>query len=96
MLRFIAMKAKRAISMSDRRQSIRRPGVRGIHAASALFAGLLAFSAIYAMPVVEPLQPNGSVHAKNAATPDWIVERQTQNAHQMPVVIETGEPSFWI
>ena len=82
--------------MSDRRKSIRRTGVRGIHAASALFAGLLAFSAIYAMPAVAPPQPGGSVHAKNAATPDWIVKRQTQNARQMPVVIDTDEPSFWI
>jgi len=77
-------------------QSIRRTGVRGTHAASALFAGLLAMSAIYAMPVAAPPQQGGSVHAKNAATPDWIVKRQTQNAHQMPVVIATDEPSFWI
>jgi hypothetical protein len=95
------MNANRAISMSDPRKSIRRTGVRptgarAIHAASALFAGLLAFSAIYAMPVVAPAQHDGSVHAKNAATPDWIVKRQTQNAHQMPVVIATDEPSFWI
>lgn len=76
--------------------SIRRTGVWGIHAASALLGGLLAFSAIYAMPVVAPTQHGGSVHAKNAATPDWIVKRQTQNAHQMPVVIATDEPGFWI
>jgi hypothetical protein len=97
MLRSIVMNADRAISMSDRRTSIRRTGVRGIHAASALLlAGLLAFSAIYALPVAAPPQHGGSVHAKNAATPDWIVERQTQNAHQAPVVIEVQEPSFWI
>lgn len=81
--------------MSDRTMSTRR-GVRGIRAASALFAGSLACSAIYAMLVMTPPQDGGSVHAKNAATPDWIVKRQTQNAHQMPVVIETDEPSFWI
>jgi hypothetical protein len=96
MLRSIVLNADRAISMSDRRTSIRRTGVRGIHAASALLAVFLAFSAIYAMPVVAPTQHGGSVHAKNAATPDWIVERQTQNAHQAPVVIEVQEPSFWI
>ena len=90
------MNANRAISMSDHAKSIHRTGVRGIHAASALLAGLLAFSAVYAMPIVAPPQQGGSVHAKNAATPDWIVKRQAQNAHQMPIVIDTGEPSFWI
>ena len=95
MLRSIVMKANRAISMSDHMQSIRRTGVRGTHAASALFAGVLALSTFYAGPVVAPPHHGGSVHAKNAATPDWIVKRQSQNAHQLPVVF-ADEPSFWI
>jgi hypothetical protein len=82
--------------MSNRSKSIQGTTLRATHVASALFAGLLALSATYVLPVVAPPEQGGSVHAKNAATPDWIVERQTQNAHQMPVVIETDEPSFWI
>ncbi len=76
---------------SGKRASLRAP-----HVASALFAGFLALSAAYFVPVVAPAQHGGSMHAKNAATPEWIVDRQTQNAHQMPVVIATDEPSFWI
>ena len=90
------MNAYQAISMSDRSKIIRGPGVRGTHVASVLFAGFLALSATYALPIVAPAQHGGSVHAKNGATPDWILNRQTQNAHQQPVVIETDEPSFWI
>ena len=83
--------------MSNRSKSIQATSIRAAHVASALFAGLLALSATFLVPVMAPAQHGGgSVHAKNAATPDWIVERQTQNAHQMPVVIETDEPSFWI
>ena len=89
------MKPFRAISMSDRSKSI-RGSIGQIHVASALFAGLLALSVTYALPVMAPPHDGGSVHAKNAATPDWIVKRQTQNAHQVPVAIETDEPSFWI
>ena len=90
------MSAIRAISMSDSSKTIRGTGIRGIHVAGAVFAGILALAATYALPVVGPPQHGGSVHAKNAATPDWILERQTQNAHQAPVVIEMQEPSFWI
>jgi hypothetical protein len=82
--------------MSNRGKSIQGASLRAAHVASALFAGLLALSAVSLVPVVAPTQYGGSVHAKNAATPDWIIERQTQNAHQLPVVIETDEPSFWI
>lgn len=82
--------------MSNRSTSIQGIGLRGTCIASTLFAGILALSVTYDLPVVAPAQHGGSVHAKNAATPDWIVERQTQNAQQMPVVIETNEPSFWI
>ena len=96
MVRSIGMNAIRVISMNDRSKSIRGTGVRGTHVAGALFAGLLALSATYALPVAAPPQPGGSVHAKNAATPDWMLERQTQNAHQAPVIIERSEPSFWI
>jgi hypothetical protein len=96
MLRSVAMNAIRAILMSDRSVTIRGTGVRGTHVAVALFAGFLALSASYALPIVAPPQHNGSVHAKNSATPDWILELQTQNARQLPVAIETEEPSFWI
>jgi hypothetical protein len=82
--------------MGNRSKSINKPGLRAAHAASALFAGFLALSATAVVPVMAPAHDGGSVHAKNAATPDWIVDRQTQNAHQMPVVIETDEPSYWI
>ena len=82
--------------MNDRSNTIRGTGVRGVHVAGALFAGFLALSATYALPVAAPPQSGGSVHAKNAATPEWILERQTQNAHQAPVIIEMQEPSFWI
>jgi hypothetical protein len=96
MLRYVAMNAIRAISMSDRSKSIQGTSLRAMYFASALFAGLLALAVTYALPVVAPPQHGGSVHAKNAATPDWILERQTQNAHQPPVIVETQEPSFWI
>ena len=82
--------------MSNSSKSIQGTSLRATHVASALFAGFLALSATLVVPVVAPAHHGGSVHAKNAATPDWIVERQTQNAHQMPVVFETEEPSFWI
>ncbi|HUE46807.1 MAG TPA: hypothetical protein VMO81_11180 [Aestuariivirgaceae bacterium] len=82
--------------MSNRSKRIQGTSLRATHVASALFAGLLALSATFVVPVVAPTNHGGSVHAKNAATPDWIVKRQTQNAHQMPVVIGTDEPSFWI
>ncbi len=90
------MNAIRAISMSDRSKTIRGTGIRGIHVAGALFGGFLALSATYALPVAAPPEHGASVHAKNAATPDWILKRQTQNAHQAPVVVETQGPSFWI
>ncbi len=90
------MNAIRAISMSDHSKTIFGTGVRGILVAGTLFAGFLALSATYALPIAAPPQHGGSVHAKNAATPDWILERQTQNAHQPPVVIATDEPGFWI
>jgi hypothetical protein len=89
------MNAIRTRSMSNRRRSIQGTSVRATGVASVLFAGLLALSATFVLSVT-PTQHGGSVHAKNAATPAWIVERQHQNAHQMPVVIETSEPSFWI
>lgn len=82
--------------MSNRSKSIQATRLRATHVAGAFFAGLLVLSATFVVPVVAPTHHGGSVHAKNAATPDWIVQRQTQNAHQMPVVIETDEPSFWI
>jgi hypothetical protein len=82
--------------MSNRRRSIQGTSVRATGVASVLFAGLLALSATFVISVMAPTPHGGSVHAKNAATPAWIVERQHQNAHQMPVVIETSEPSFWI
>ena len=82
--------------MSDRSKTIRGTSVRGTHVASALFAGFLVLSATYALPLVTPVQHSGSVHAKNAATPDWMLDRNTQHAHQPPVVVEAQEPSFWI
>jgi hypothetical protein len=82
--------------MSNRTKSIQRTRLRATHVASVLFAGAVALAASLVVPVMAPAHHGGSVHAKNAATPDWIVERQTLNAQQMPVVIETDEPSFWI
>lgn len=90
------MNANRMISMSDPSKASQVTRARGAFFASSLFVGLVALSATYAPPVLAPPQYGGSVHAKNAATPDWILQRQTQNAHQMPVVIGTDEPSFWI
>ena len=77
--------------MSDRSNTIRRT-----HVAGAVLVGVLTFSAALILPLVAPTEHGGSVHAKNGATPDWILERHTQNAHQPPVVIDAQEPSFWI
>lgn len=77
--------------MSDRRRST--------HIAGALFVGLLALSLAFAVPAIAPLQHaevGASVHAKNGATPDWILELQTRNARQSPVTVQNEEPSFWI
>jgi hypothetical protein len=84
----------RTIIMSDRRRS-----THGMHIAGALVVGLLALSLAYAVPAIAPLQHaevGASVHAKNSATPGWILELQTRNARQSPVTAENDEPSFWI
>jgi hypothetical protein len=96
MMRSLAMNALRAISMSDKRRSSLRA-----YAVGALFAGVAALSASYALSIAtEPhlggLGAGASVHAKNGDTPDWIVDLQTRNAGQVPVPVDPEEPSFWI
>ena len=93
-MRSIDMNAMRAIFMGHSRNSI-KPG----RVAAALSLGLVALSLILVVPAVSPNQPTGagaSVHAKNGATPDWILELQTRNAGQLPATVHNDEPSFWI
>jgi hypothetical protein len=96
MMRFLRMNAFRAVFMSGRSRSI-----RGTCAVAAVLTGLLALSAAYGLSAVSLFQhadygPGVSTHAKNGATPDWIVELQTRNAGQLPVTVQNDEPSFWI
>lgn len=67
--------------------------------AASLFLGGLVLLLAGGVPAAEPLRigaSGASVHAKNAATPDWMLELQARNARQQPVVLENGEPSYWI
>ena len=76
-----------------------RSGIRLGRVAAALSLGLMALSLILVVPAVSPHQQTGvaaSVHAKNGATPDWILDLQTRNAGQLPAIVENDEPSFWI
>ena len=78
----------------DHRNSI-KPG----RVATALTLGLTALSLILVVPAVSPHQTTGvaaSVHAKNGATPDWIIDLQTRDARQPPATVLNDEPSFWI
>ena len=87
------MNAMRAIFMDHRRNSIKARRV-----AAALSLGLMALSLILVVPAVSPHQTGAgaSVHAKNGATPDWILDLQTRNAGQPPATVQNDEPSFWI
>jgi len=79
--------------MSDRR-SLR--WIQFLGAASLVF---LALTAAYALLIAIPLQQadaGASVHAKNSDTPEWIIELQTRNARQSPVIVDSGEPGYWI
>ena len=72
--------------------------IRGSHVTGAVLVGFVALSA-FLVAAVAPNQFQGtasSVHAKNGATPSWILELQTRNARQMPVTVRNGEPSYWI
>lgn len=80
--------------MEDRSSSIKAGRV-----AAALATGVVALSLMFVLPVVPQFQHTGagaSVHAKNGATPAWILELQTRNAGQPPVTVQNDEPSFWI
>lgn len=92
-MRSMGMNAIRAIFMSDSRRNI-----QGTHVVGALLVGLLALSAAYVIPVAtSPHQEAGaSVHAKNSATPDWMLDLKRRNAGQMPVTVQNDDPSFWI
>jgi hypothetical protein len=77
----------------------RRRQIQGRYAAGVAAIGLLALSMAFALPVTSSLQPadtgaGASVHAKNAATPDWMLKLQTRNAGQVPVT--SSEPGLWI
>lgn len=88
------MNATRAIFMDHRSNSI-KPG----RLAAALSLGLMGLSLILVVPAAHPPQSAtvaGSVHAKNGATPGWILDLQTRNAGQLPAIVENDEPSFWI
>ena len=91
--------------MNEQRKKTQGHIALGAHAAGALIAGFaLALTVILSPPVVPPVQhgvqqsAGGSVHAKNSETPDWILELETgtETARQLPVPIESDEPSFWI
>lgn len=69
--------------------------------AAVVAAGFLTLLMAFALPVMSVLQPTdsgagGSVHAKNAATPDWMLELQTRNAGRVPVTVDSSEPGLWI
>lgn len=91
------MNAIRAMIMSDKRST------RGGHFAAAVFTmgvvmmSVVALSAAYVVPTYAPLQSAGtSVHAKNSATPEWMLDLRTRDAGQVPVTVQNDEPSFWI
>lgn len=94
-MRSVAMNALRTIDMTDHRRSL-----LGACLAGALItcAALSASYALSVAPAVEQagIGPGVSVHAKNGDTPEWIIDLQTRNAGQSPVVIDPEEPSFWI
>ena len=74
-----------------------RRSFRGRHVVGALL-GILAMAGAYALPVVISLERpvvGSSVHAKNSDTPGWMLELETRNARQLPVV-QKDKPSFWI
>jgi hypothetical protein len=87
------MNAIRAIFMND------RSSIKAGRVAAALATGMVALSLMFVLPVAPQVQQTGagaSVHAKNGATPDWILDLQTRNAGQLPTTVENDEPSFWI
>ena len=92
-MRSLGMNAIGTISMRNKCRSF-----RGRHVAGALL-GIAVLSAAYALPVITSLESppaaGVSVHAKNSATPGWILELETRNARQLPV-IQKDKPSFWI
>jgi hypothetical protein len=92
-MRCMHMNAIRAMIMSKTQNSI-----RGRHFAGAVLTmGVLALSAAYVVPADAPMQTAGtSMHAKNSATPDWMLNLETRDAGQLPVTVQNNEPSFWI
>lgn len=94
-MRSLGMNALRTIGVTDHRRNL-----LGACLAGALITGA-ALAAGYALSVAPAEQqsgigPGASVHAKNGDTPEWIIDLQTRNAGQAPVVIDPEEPSFWI
>jgi hypothetical protein len=90
--------------MTDRRRTIRSTTI-----VSGLFAGLLTGLAVtYALAPLSVHQPlasaqadvdksaGASVHAKNSATPGWMLDLQARNAFERPVTHYGDKPGFWI
>jgi hypothetical protein len=66
--------------------------------AAALSLGPMALSLILVVPadsLNNSIGVGGSMHAKNGATPEWILELQTRNG-QLPARVENDETSYWI
>jgi hypothetical protein len=79
----------------------RRGSILGRTSACGLLVGsLAALSVAYALSAGVPSQEGtaaGSAHAKNSATPDWILELQARSARLLPPqTVRSEEPSFWI
>jgi hypothetical protein len=96
--------------MTDRRRTIRSTTIAsGLFA--GILTGLAVIYALVALPLHQPLalqQPlasaeadigesaSASVHAKNRATPGWMLDLQARNAFERPVTQYGDKPGFWI
>jgi hypothetical protein len=66
--------------------------------AAALSLGLMSMALILFVPAVSLhhcIGVGGSTHAKNGATPDWILKLQTRDG-QLPARVGNDETSYWI
>jgi hypothetical protein len=95
--------------MTDRRRTIRSTTIAsGLFA--GLLTGLAVTYALAALSLHQPSlhQPmasaeidigksaGASVHAKNRATPGWMLDLQARNAFERPVTHYGDKPGFWI
>jgi hypothetical protein len=95
--------------MTDRRRTIRSTTiVSGLFA--GLLTGLAVTYAVMALSMHQPSlhQPlagaeadvdksaGASVHAKNSATPGWMLDLQARKAFERPVTHYGDESGFWI